>query len=66
MGEGDEWKYGRKLENFPNTWSVVPFKNIETGREFSMVHGCFYSEIERGFRVPGYGYLTFEMPPSAA
>ena len=63
FGEEDEWKYGgRKLTNFPNTWSIVPFEHINTGQKFSMVQGCFYSEVERGFRVPGYGYLTFEMP----
>jgi len=56
---------GHKLNNYPNTWSVVPFENIETGRKFSMTHGCFYSERKGQFNVPNYGYFTFELPKEA-
>lgn len=50
-----------KITNFPLTWSMVPFKNIDTGRTFTDVHGCFYStKSEGGFKVPQYGRFTFE------
>ena len=62
FGEEKEWKHGRMIQNFPNTFSIVPFENINTGRKFSMVHGCFWTERrDDEFNVPQYGYMTFEM-----
>ena len=49
-----------KIENFPNTWSVVPFKNLDTGRKFLDAYGCFYSTLVDGFHVPDYGRFTLE------
>lgn len=52
---------GHKIENYPNTWSVVPFINLDTGRRFSDVYGCFLTTQDPdGFRVPSYGRFTFE------
>lgn len=51
-----------KIENFPMTWSVVPFENLETKRKFNDIFGCFYSTVsETGLRTPQYGRFTFEI-----
>ena len=50
-----------KIENFPMMWSLVPFTNIESGRKFTDVYGCFYNTLsEDGFHVPEYGHFTLE------
>lgn len=53
---------GHKIENYPNTWSLVPFKDLPTGRKFTDVYGAFHNTIENGFRVQNYGRFTFELP----
>jgi hypothetical protein len=50
-----------KIDNYPNTWSLVPFKNIETNRSFTDAFGCFYSTVNDGFRTPQYSNFTFEI-----
>ena len=52
---------GHKIENYPNTWSLVPFKCLTTGRRFTDVYGAFHNEIQDGFRVQNYGRITFEL-----
>ena len=55
-----------KLENLPKMWSVVPFMNLETGRTFVDVVGCFYSQPTddyQHFHRGVYGRLTFETRP---
>jgi Domain of unknown function (DUF4419) len=50
-----------KIENYPNTWSLVPFTNLDTGRKFTDAFGCFYATVEEGgMRTPQYGRYTFE------
>ncbi len=48
------------LKNWPKTWSIVPFKNFDTGREFADVFGCFDVQDVGGFQVAGYDRFTFE------
>ena len=49
-----------KITNYPNTWSLVPFKNVDTGRTFTDAFGCFYSTNNNGMRTPHYDRFTFE------
>lgn len=51
-----------KLENFTANISVVPYKNVETGRRFKGVHGAFkQTRTNDGFVVMEYGDIVFEI-----
>ena len=49
----------KALKNFNPCLSIVPFKNADTGLDFSMVCGAFGSRVEDDIRVAEYGALTF-------
>lgn len=50
-----------KLENFPYSWSLVPYENAETGRKFTGVHGCFLSKRDsEGFMCADYAEVVVE------
>lgn len=49
-----------KLDNFPKTWSLVPFTNLESGRRFVDLWGCFDVQDVGGFQVAGYDRITYE------
>lgn len=51
-----------KLENFASTISVVPYKNVETGRSFVGVNGAFKTlRTDDGFIKCGYEQFIFEV-----
>ena len=50
-----------KIENFAATWGMLPYKNLETGREFLGVHGAFNRKRdEDGFVYASYDEVLFE------
>lgn len=49
-----------KINNFPNTWSVVPYKNINSDRNFSLVMGCFSHNVVDRFRRVNYNSVIIE------
>jgi hypothetical protein len=55
-------KPGNKIENYPNTWSLVPHKGAASKRQYMNVYGQFFAtKNAEGFIVPGYSSFTFEM-----
>jgi hypothetical protein len=51
----------RKLENFMVNNTVVPYKNLETGRKFKGVFGAFETfRTEDDFLRTGYSQIVFE------
>jgi len=50
----------KSLDNFNPCLSVVPYKNHDSGREFTLVYGAFSSTVEDGFRTAQYDGLVFE------
>lgn len=60
-------KPGALIEGFPNTWSLVPFKSLDTGRTFTDAYGSFMAVPNAdGFYVADYGNFTFETTEIAA
>jgi hypothetical protein len=51
---------GRNLESFETSISLVPYKNLETQREFLGVTGAFHSSLFDGFYYTNYSQVTFE------
>lgn len=52
---------GRQLESFPTSFCRVPYTNLETGRKFVGLHGCFLTRREAdGFISGDYGELILE------
>jgi hypothetical protein len=50
-----------KLENFNYTWAIVPYKNVETQREFRGVYGPFLARRDAdGFVYSDYAEVIFE------
>jgi hypothetical protein len=50
-----------KLDNYTCSVGAIPFKNIDTGREFTVYHGAFIEVIDLdGFIRLDYGHLTIE------
>lgn len=50
-----------KLENFSAALATVPYKNVDTGREFTAVYGALKGiRTEDGFMKAGYAGLVFE------
>ncbi len=50
-----------KLENFSAALATVPYKNVDTGREFTAVYGALKGiRTEDGFMKAGYTGLVFE------
>ncbi len=50
-----------KPENLPSHVARITFKNIDTGREFSINAGLFYSDVEGEFTVPRWGWVKNEL-----
>lgn len=54
-----------KLENFSAALATVPYKNVDTGREFTAVYGALKGiRTEDGFMKAGYAGLVFEIVPA--
>lgn len=51
---------GNRLESFMTSISLVPYKNLDTGREFKSAHGCFTSVLDDGTLIPRLDYVVFE------
>lgn len=49
----------KALKNFNPCLSIVPFKNLDTDQDYSVVYGSFWSTLEGDVRVAQYGGLTF-------
>lgn len=50
-----------KLENFSNHWGTIPYTNIETGRKFIGVHGCFLQRRnDAGYVYSDYASMVVE------
>jgi hypothetical protein len=48
-----------KLENFSDNWSIVPYTNLETGKSFTGVYGCFLQRrTEDGFVYGNYDSMV--------
>jgi len=57
---GDRGK-PRKIENFLTSIAIVPYTNMETGREFKAVHGGFKRVVNaEGYVQTKYDQLVFE------
>lgn len=57
---------GLQLDAFPASLSVVPYTNIDTGRNFKGVHGCMMSRRDTGGFIHGvYGEIVTETVPVA-
>lgn len=50
----------KRIDGFNPCLSIVPYKNIDTGRNFSVVFGSFSSHFENDVRVADYGSFVFE------
>lgn len=51
-----------RLDNQPNTISLVPYKNVETQRSFVGIHGCFFAVKDQdGFLTAKYGEIISEV-----
>ena len=50
-----------KPENLPSHVARITFKNIDTGREFSINAGLFYSVVDGEFTVPKWGWVKNEL-----
>ena len=50
----------KRIDGFNPCLSIVPYKNLDTGRNFSVVFGSFSSHLENDVRVADYGSFTFE------
>ncbi len=50
----------RKASNFSAHVSSVPYKNLDTNREFVLKQGLFVSEKQNEFLVPEFGQIVYE------
>ena len=52
---------GHQIEGFPNTWARVPYKNLDSGREFVGIHGCLLTRRDaEGFVYGDYSEIVTE------
>jgi hypothetical protein len=50
----------RRVGNFSSHISKVDYANLDTGRKFTAMAGCFGSTLEGGFLVPKFGQAVVE------
>lgn len=55
-----------KPQNLPTHVARITFKNLDTGREFSINAGLFFSEVDGEFTVPKWGWIKNEILNDAA
>lgn len=52
-----------KIDNYPNTWSVVPFHSLATKTDYITTYGAFHTTTnDQGFIESGYSNFTFRQP----
>ena len=50
----------KRFENFQNSLAIVPYSNLESGRQFKTIHGAFSNYDADDFIATGYGHFVFE------
>lgn len=55
-----------RFENYPKSWAIVPYKNLETEREFTAVYSAFHGLETDGVLEVAYSHYVFEQMSAEA
>lgn len=54
------------VQNYPSHLAIVPYKNLDTGMKFELMHGVLSSNIIDEFLVPHFGYVINQFDKTTA